>query len=176
MTAEVGDLIVFLFFLGNHVCVSYLTFSWFPHKVYFTRRPSLRPLFPILAPKPGSTTVTPLVSTPVSEWLFMYTAISPSFMSLQRFSQIFQFNSRITHRINSADMAFLPNRGALQQWHGYGHQVRVPPPCTPIRTTDGSRKAQQHLRPLSNSGLMLRLPQGPAMGHLLISPPPATRQ
>ena len=96
-------------------------------------------------------------------------------MSLQRSSDRLYRRCHITHRINSADMVFLPTSGALQQWHGYGHQVRVSPLAPPIRTTDGSRKAQQHLRPLSNSRLMLRLPESPAMGHLLISLPPATR-
>ena len=50
------------------------------------------------------------------------------------------------------------------------------PLALPIRTTDGSRKAHQQTdrEPLSNSGLMPRLPQSPAMGHLLISPPPLT--
>ena len=69
----------------NHVCVPYLIFSWHPHKVNFTHRPLLRLLFPNLAPKPDSTTVMFLVSTPVCEWLFVYTPIGPSLMGLQRF-------------------------------------------------------------------------------------------
>ena len=166
---------MFTFIAGNHVCVPHLTFSWRQHKVNFTRRASLRLLFPILAPKPGPTTVMSLVSTPVCEWLLVYTPISPSLMTLQPSGLHLYPSCRITHRIDSADVAFLPTPTALQQWYGYGHQVRVPPLAPPIRTTDRSCKSRQHLRPLSNSRPMLLLPQSPAMGHLLISLPPATR-
>ena len=169
-------MILFKFIAGNHVCVHYLTLSWHPHRVNFTRRAPLRLIFPTLAPEPGSTTNMFLVSTPVCEWIFVYTPISPSLRSLQRSRDRCwrRYIFRVQHRINSADMVFLPTRETLQQWHGYGHQVRVPP-RTHIRTTDGSSKAQQHLRPLTNSRLMLPLLQSPAMGHLLISLSPATR-
>lgn len=85
------------------------------------------------------------------------------------------------HQRHPANVVLLPTSKTLQQWHGYGHQVRAPPFALALRTTDGFCIAPQRTdqRPWTNSRPMPRLPRSQAMANLLISPPRrplATRQ
>ena len=170
-----------MFVAGNHVRVPYLTSSRHPHKINFSRRVSPRLLLPSLAPKPGSTTIGLLVSTLGCEWLFLYTPTSPllvvdEFLAFHRTPLTLLSSQYASTQLSQYGSSANKQGTAIAVWL-WSSSARSPP-AFHIRATDKSHKAHQQTgrRHLINSRLMLHLPRFPAMGHLLISPPPTARR